>query len=458
MVLHGSGVGGGSLVYANVLVEPDERLFEAPDWRRLEDWKEVLQPYFALARAMLGVTENPRLTASDRAVEAVANSMGVGMTFRPTQVGVYFGEEDVEVGDPYFDGDGPRRTGCNHCGACMVGCRTNAKNVLLKNYLYFAEKWGAEIKPETTVDSIEPLSVEDADGARYQLHLADTTDWPLKGRQRIRARNVVVSAGVVGTLLGAQVRSNSEALLGATANHRDQDMTLGIAIGSVFQADDVTSVEPFHYPAGSSMMYRILGAPMIDDGGRGWPRLGRIAAEIARHPIRFLASKFEPGWGDRTVGLLVMQTEENRLTLKSGRDLFTLFRRGLVSARDRARPIPAEIPIGHKVTRAVASRIGGVALGNVMEGLLGAPITAHPLGGCPMGTSTEDGVVDTECRVFNYPGMYVVDGSIVPANPGMNPSLTITALAEYAMSRIAPSNSERKLAPRVVRFSHPVEA
>ncbi len=477
MVLHGSGVGGGSLVYANVLVEPGERLFEAADWRRLKDWKAVLRPHFATARAMLGVTENPRLTASDRAVEAVASSLGVGRTFRPTQVGVFFGKEEVEVADPYFDGDGPRRTGCNHCGACMVGCRTNAKNVLVKNYLYFAERWGAEIRAETTVERIEPIPGGEADGARYLLHLAGTTDWPLKGRWRIRARNVVVSAGVVGTLkllmrardedrtlpalsscVGAQVRSNSEALLGATADDRGQDMTLGVAIGSVFQPDEVTSVEPFHYPAGSSMMYRLLGAPMIDDGGRGLPRLGRIAGEIARHPLRFLASKLEPGWGGRTVGLLVMQTEENRLTLKSGRDLFTLFQRGLVSERDRTRPIPAEIPVGHKVTRAVASQIGGVALGNVMEGLLGAPITAHPLGGCPMGTSADDGVVDAECRVFNYPGLYVVDGSIVPANPGMNPSLTITALAEFAMSRIPPLNGGHGHTSPVIRFTHPVEA
>jgi cholesterol oxidase len=477
MVLHGSGVGGGSLVYANVLVEPDESLFEVPDWRRLEDWRAVLRPHFATARAMLGVTQNPRLTASDRAVEAVANGLGVGETFRPTQVGVFFGEEDVEVADPYFGGDGPPRTGCNHCGACMVGCRVNAKNVLLKNYLYFAEKWGAEIQAETTVERIEPLPDGEVDGARYMLHLAGTTDWLLKRRRRIRARSVVMSAGVVGTLklllrardedrtlpalssyLGAQVRSNSEALLGATANDRAQDMTFGVAIGSVFQPDEVTSIEPFHYPAGSSMMYRLLGAPMIDEGGRGLARLGRIVGEIARHPLRFLASKFEPGWGRRTVGLLVMQTEENRLTLKSGRDAFTLFRRGLVSERDRTRPIPAEIPVGHQVARAVASQIDGVALGNVMEGLLGAPITAHPLGGCPMGTSADDGVLDTECRVFNYPGLYVVDGSIVPANPGMNPSLTITALAEYAMSRIPPHGGRLGSASPVIRFTRPVEA
>jgi cholesterol oxidase len=474
MVLHGSGVGGGSLVYANVLVEPDERLFEAPDWRRLQDWKAVLRPHFATARAMLGVTENPRLTASDRAVEAVATSLGVGNTFRPTQVGVFFGEDNVEVADPYFNGDGPRRMGCNHCGACMVGCRYNAKNVLQKNYLYFAEEWGAEIQAETTVEHIEPY--RDDDGARYLLHVARTTDWPVKRRWRIRARNVVVSAGVVGTLkllvqardqdhtlpalspsLGAQVRSNSEALLGATADGREQDMTVGVAIGSVFQPDGVTSVEPFHYPAGSSMMYRLLGAPMVDDGGLGLSRLGRIVGEIARHPIRFLASKLEPGWGGRTVGLLVMQTEENRLRLKTGRDVFTLFRRGIVSERDRTRPIPAEIPVGHMVARAVASQIGGVALGNIMEGLLGAPITAHPLGGCPMGTSADDGVVDTECRAFHYPGLYVVDGSIVPANPGMNPSLTITALAEYAMSRIPPRDGGHGVNLPAIRFTRPTE-
>jgi cholesterol oxidase len=308
------------------------------------------------------------------------------------------------------------------------------------------------------------------------LHVAGTTDWPLRRHERIRARNVVLSAGVVDTLrlllrardddkslpalsdcLGQQVRSNSEALLGATANDRRQDMTLGVAIGSVFQPDEVTSVEPFHYPAGSSLMYRLLGAPMIDGGGRGWLRMAQIAKEIIRHPLQFLASKLQPGWGGRTVGLLVMQTEENRLTLRSGRDGFTLFRRGLVSERDRSHPIPAEIAIGHRVARAVASQIDGIALGNAMEGLLGAPITAHPLGGCPMGTSADDGVVDKECRVFNYPGLYVVDGSIVPANPGLNPSLTITALAEYAMSKIPGPAGASEQKSRTIRFSRPLE-
>jgi cholesterol oxidase len=477
MVLHGSGVGGGSLVYANVLVEPNEALYDAPEWRRLEDWRAALQSHFATARAMLGVAWNPRLTDPDLAVKAVASNLGVAGTFQPTQVGVYFGEPDLEVADPYFDGYGPRRVGCNDCGACMVGCRSNAKNTLVKNYLYFAERWGAEIRAETTVEWIDRCPDDDPDTARFVLRLAGTTDWPVIRHEDVRARNVVLSAGVIGTLrlllrardddhtlpglsacLGAQVRSNSEALLGATAGRRGRDMTEGIAIGSVFEPDAVTSIEPFHYPAGSSLMYRLLGAPMIDGDARGVRRLGEIAREIARHPLRFLSSKLEPGWGDRTVGLLVMQTEENRLALKSGRGPLTFFRRGLVSERDRTRPIPAEIPVGHRVAREVASQIDGVALGNIMEGLFGAPITAHPLGGCPMGRSADDGVVDTECRVFNYPGLYVVDGSIVPANPGMNPSLTITALAEYAMSRIPPKGGVPEHELPKIRFTQPVRA
>lgn len=474
LVLHGSGVGGGSLVYANVLAEPDERLYEEPEWRKLQDWRRALQPHFATARAMLGVAQNPRLMLSDRAVEAVAHDLGVGGTFRPTEVGVFFGEEGVEVDDPYFAGAGPARTGCNHCGACMVGCRFNAKNTLVKNYLFFAEKWGAEIWAEATVERLLPLPAGEVDGARYLVQAAFSTDWPLRRRWQVRARNVVLSAGVVGTLellirgrdqertlpalsprVGEQVRSNSEALLGATARDRTQDMTQGIAIGSVFQPDAVTSIEPFHYPAGSSMMYRLLGAPLLDGGARGLRRLGQVARHIARHPLEFLASKFEPGYGRRTIGLLVMQAKDNKLRLKSGRDWTTLFRRGLVSVRDRTRPIPAEIEIGHQVARAVANQIDGVALGNVMEGLLTAPITAHPLGGCPMGISTEDGVVDSECRVFNYPGLYVIDGSIVPANPGMNPSLTITALAEYAMSKISPRSVGTEDPAPTVRFTHP---
>ena len=475
LVLHGSGVGGGSLGYSNVLVEPGEGLYEAPEWRKLQDWRVVLQPHFATARAMLGAAQNPLLTLSDQAVEAVANGLGVGGTFRPTQVGVFFGAEGVEVADPYFAGDGPRRAGCTHCGACMVGCRLNAKNTLVKNYLYFAEKWGAELQAEATVERVQPLPQGEADGARYMVHIVSTTDWPSRRRWQVRARNVVFSAGVVDThrLLirgrdkdrtltalsqraGEQVRSNSEALLGATTRDRSKDMTRGVAIGSVFQADPVTAIEPFHYPAGSSLMYRLLGAPMLDGGARGVRRLGQIAWHIGRHPLEFVASKLEPGWGRRTVGLLVMQTKENRITLKSGRDWSTLFRRGLVSERDRTRPIPAEIAIGHQVARALADQIDGVALGNVMEGLLDAPITAHPLGGCPMGTSADDGVVDKNCRVFNYPGLYIIDGSIVPANPGINPSLTITALAEYAMSKIPPRSGRTGHEAPTVRFTHHV--
>ena len=476
LVLHGSGVGGGSLVYANVLVEPDERLFEAEGWRHLQNWRKALRPHFSTARRMLGVTPNQRLTHADHTLAAVSESMGVGATFRPTQVGVFFGEEDVEVPDPYFGGEGPARTGCNLCGGCMVGCRYNAKNTLMKNYLYFAERWGAEIQADSTVELLRPLPPHQPDGARYVLHVANSTDWLGRRRRMVRARNVVLSAGVVGTLdllircrdhsrtmpalsqrLGEEVRSNCESLLGVTAKDRQQDMTQGVAIGSVFQADAVTSVEPFHYPAGSSMMYRLLGAPLIDGGGRGLKRLGQVTGHVLRHPVEFLESKLEPGWGRRTVGLLVMQTEDSTLRMKLGRDWTTLFRRGLVSERDRSRPIPAEIAIGHQVARDLANRIGGAAVGNVMEGLLDAPITAHPLGGCPMGRSPDDGVVDSECRVFEYPGMYVVDASVVPANPGLNPSLTVTALAEYAMSKISPNSTPTGWRAPSVRFGSAVQ-
>lgn len=464
-VLHGNGVGGGSLGYANVLVMPEDHYFEAPAWRHLADWKTILRPHYETARRMLGVATNPRLWASDRVLKEVADELAMGHTFQPTQVGVFFGEPNEEVADPYFGGAGPVRRGCSHCGGCMVGCRYNAKNTLVKNYLYFAEKWGAEVRAECEARDIRPLPPNQADGARYEVVYRSSTAWLFKPQRRVRARHVVVSAGTLGTLrllfrcrevtrslaalsprLGDMVRTNSESLLGATSREKKVNYAEGIAITSIFQADEVTAIEPVRYPAGSSLM-RFMSAPLIEAGNSIIVRIARSIWQVIRHPFDFLRTHVLPGWAARTTILLVMQVEDNRLRLRLGRNLFTLFRRDLVSFPDEERTVPSQIEMGHQVTRRFAQKINGVAAGSWNEGLFNIPITAHILGGCPFGRDAQEGVVDLSCQVHNYPGLYIVDGSIVPANPGVNPSLTITALAEYAMSLIPPKEGQRTHEP-----------
>jgi cholesterol oxidase len=469
-------VGGGSLGYANVLMEPSDKLFAAPAWSRLADWKRVLRPHFDTARWMLGVAPNPRLTPADDVLRGIARDLGRESSFQPTTGGFFFGAPDVEVPDPYFGGDGPARSGCTHCGGCMVGCRHNAKNTLVKNYLYFAEKWGADVLAEAEVEDVRPLPPGQPDGARYEVRAGRSTAWlpwlPLGGRvQIVRARNVVFSAGTLGTLrllarcrdvtgalprlstrLGDMVRTNSEALLGAISRSSDVDYSKGIAISSIFHADDVTAIEPVRYPDGSGVM-RYLGGPLMSPSLSFTGRVLRSVAEFVRRPGDFLRSHVLPGWARRSTIILVMQTEDNRLRLRLGRGLFTGFRRNLVSSPDETNPPPASLEIGHQVTREFARRVNGMPLGSINEGLFNIPLTAHILGGVPMGLSAQDGVVGLDCQVHNYPGLYVVDGSIMPANPGVNPSLTITALAEYAMSQI-PDNANGSARPGRLGIDH----
>ena len=457
MFLHGSGVGGGSLGYANVLEIPGDRLFANPAWKHLADWREILKPHYETARQMLGVTTNPKLWPGDLTLREIAEEMGVADTFRKTEVGVFFGkegEEEKEVSDPYFNGEGPPRAGCNHCGGCMVGCRYNSKNTLVKNYLYFAEKLGAEISPESEARDIRPLSDDQPDGARYEVIYRRTTAWPFRPTRSIRARNVVVSAGTLGSMrllfrcrdktkslpgisqrLGAVVRTNGEALQGCVSRNREPNYSEGISITSIFDADEVTRIEPVRYPAGSSLM-RFLTAPLISTGESIPIRLISTLRELVRHPIDTIRAHILPGWARRMTIIMTMQTEDSWMKVKYGRSLLTLYRRGVVSDPDPEHTVPARIDIGHEITRKFAAKTNGIARGTLSENLFNMPTTPHLLGGCLFGKSAEDGVVDLNCQVHNYPGLYVVDGSIVPANPGVNPSLTITALSEYAMSRI----------------------
>ncbi|WP_374688982.1 GMC oxidoreductase [Promineifilum sp.] len=470
-LLNGSGVGGGSLIYASTHRIPPQRFFEADEWAHLADWEAELMPHYHTANRMLGTAPNPCFWPADHTLQAIAEDLGQADTFEATGVGIYFGERGITVQDPFFDGDGPTRTGCIHCGGCMVGCRHNAKNTLDKNYLYLAEKYGAAVLAESNVQGIRPLYGERPGGARYEVTYHKITDWTRKRQGSVLARNVVLSAGVVGTvdlllkcrdddktlplvsrMLGEQVRSNSEALMGVTARDRMQDFSQGVAITSHFWADDVTSVEPVRYPPGSSFM-RSLIWPLAGYGSEGHGLGGRLWASVKhffRQPGDFLHTRFLPHWAERDTVLLIMQTVENKMKLRRGPSLRLGLRRGVYTERDPEEPIPTCVVAGSDVVNRFAEKVNGVPWVG-MNDLLNIPNTAHILGGCPMGADAKTGVVDIDQQVFNYPGLYVADGSVVPANLGVNPSLTIAAMTERAMSRI-PARAD---APAVTPLPYP---
>lgn len=461
MVLHGAGVGGGSLGYANVLEVPTAETFATPAWNQNVRWGEVLRPHYATARRMLGVTRNPKLWKADHILKQMADAICMGHTFRATDVGAYFGEAGVTIADPYFNGEGPARAGCNHCGGCMVGCRYNAKNTLPKNYLYFAEKNGAKVISESEVTDVRPSTVEDGQStvsglsstARYEVTYQSSTSL-FKRKQTVYAQNVIFSAGVMGTMrlllnlrdvkkslpklsgrLGHMVRTNSEALLGSLARKSDINYSEGVAISSIYNQDEITRVEPVRYPDGSSLM-RFLAAPLIDTDVSVSVRLLKFLGWALTHPMDFAKALTLPGWAHNVTILLVMQHADNRMSFRIGRSGFTLFRRGMVAEEEPGYEIHAQVKGSHELTRDFARRTNGVTLGSLGENLLGLPTTAHILGGATIGKDASEGVVNENFEVHNYEGLYIIDGSIMPANPGVNPSLTITALAEYAMSKI----------------------
>jgi len=449
LVGSGAGVGGGSLVYANTLPIPRPEVFQRPAWPAGQDWESQLSPHYATARRMLGATTNPRLTRADAVLKECADDIGRAATFHPTEVAVFFGEPGKAVPDPYFDGAGPARSGCVFCGACMVGCRHNAKNTLDKNYLYLAEKLGADIYPETQVDRITPL----AEGG-YELSSFRSTKLFRRGRIRWRAPRVVLAAGVLGTIdlllrareegwlpglspsLGRQVRTNSEAIVGATSYSKEADFTDGVAITSSIYPDDVTHIQPVRYPRGSDFI-GLLAKPLTD-GGPGMPRPLRFLINSVTRPGDFLRSLNPRGWAQRTILLLVMQVTDNDLRLVRRRRWFWPFGSHLASAASTRgdRRNPSYIPIANDMARRVAKKIGGWPSSSVNEVLFDIPSTAHILGGAVIGSDVETAVCDERNRVFGYEGLYVVDGSAVPVNLGVNPSLTITALSERAMSLI----------------------
>ncbi|WP_433919338.1 GMC family oxidoreductase [Streptomyces canus] len=462
MVLAGAGVGGGSLNYANTLYVPPKPFFEDPQWRDITDWQEELTPYYDQARRMLGVRLNPTMTPSDVHLKAAAERMGVGDTFHMAPVGVFFGDgEDADgaakanpgeqVDDPYFGGAGPARKACTECGECMTGCRHGAKNTLNENYLYLAEKAGAVVHPLTSVVSV----TDDSRGGYAVATLPTDARRKAKGRT-FTARQVVIAAGTYGTQtllhrmkagrqlpyisdrLGELTRTNSEALVGAQTDNRRYrratgvpkvDFTQGVAITSSIHPDENTHIEPVRYGKGSNSMggLSILQVPYAEGSSRAMAWL----ANAARHPVLVLRSLSNRRWSEKTIIGLVMQSLDNSLTTYLKPDGVG---KGLLTARQgHGAPNPKQIRAASEAASAIAADINGFPGSNVGE-LMGAPLTAHFLGGCPIGSSRDTGVIDPYHRLYGHPGISVVDGAAVSANLGVNPSLTITAQAERAMS------------------------
>lgn len=441
VILAGAGVGGGSLVYANTLYRPPASYFDDPQWAHITDWESELAPWYDQASRMLGVVPNEFMSPSDEAMRRVAEGRGVGHSFRLTPVGVHFGEgAGVVSSDPFFGGLGPVRRGCTNCGECMTGCRHNAKNTLPKNYLGLAEQAGTRVFPLTTVTAVVPV----ADGTwRIQARATGV----LGLRRTFTADQVIVAAGAYGTqkllhrmkddgilpdlspVLGDMTRTNDEALVGAVFPiGTAADFSVGTAITSSFHFDEHTHVEPVRYGHGSNAMALLQTLPT---SGRT-PAHSRLQwmARAVRHPRWLLQLLDARGWSERAIIALVMQNVPSSLHVRGRRGRFGW---RLTSHNDERRPNPTHIPAAQEVARALAAQHGGVAAGTIVD-LFGAPLTAHFLGGCVIGDAPTTGVVDPYHRVWNYPTMHIVDGAVVTANLGVNPSLTITAQAERAMS------------------------
>ena len=451
-VLCGAGVGGGSLVYANTLYQPSDEYFNDPQWASITDWKSELNSWYQVARKMLGVVTNPFFSNSDRAMQEVANQMGVGETFTLAPLGIYFGDkEGIAHIDPYFDGAGPERKSCINCGECMTGCRHNAKNTLVKNYLYFAEKLGVEIRAERTVTELSE------ENSIWSVKLRKSNSW-LPTTETITASQVVVAAGAFNTqkllhrmkskqklnlsdALGKLSRTNSESLVGAIMPSAKVDFSEGAAITSSFYPNKNTHVEPVRYGKGSNAMGLLQTIATSSD--KAAIRTKQWLMTALRQPTLIFKILNVRKWSERSVIALVMQNLNSSVTVFEKRSL--LGNTKLSSKNDSTNPNPTWIPEANEVAERIANNYGGVAGGNIGN-LIGSPITAHFVGGCVIGKDANSGVVDPYHRVWGYPTLHIVDGSTITANLGVNPSLTITAQAERAFS-LWPNKGEEDLRP-----------
>lgn len=437
-ILSGVGVGGGSLVYANTLPVPKPDFFKSGSWKGITNWEQELKPHYIEAKRMLGATQNPYLGEADKALQNVAKLNGLEKEFVPSDVAIYFGKADKEVADPYFEGKGPTRSGCTFCGACMTGCRFNAKNTLDKNYLYLAEKNGAEVLPETLVTNVMPLNESGSKG--YRVETKSSTKL-FKTKRLLTSNNIIFSGGVLGTIslliklknttlpnlsdrLGEMVRTNNESLIGIVTPHNNRDMSEGIAIGSVLHTDENSHLEPVRYGDGSGF-WSIMMLPLAT-GKNVFIRLFKTALTFLKHPITYVKVIFGKRFAQRSTVLLFMQTLNSTLSLKK-----TFY--GLNSTvKDGEKPA-AFIPEAVKLAKDYAKEVDGKPMVVMTETLLGIPTTAHILGGAVIGKNREEGVINEKHHVYGYQNMMVCDGSAVSSNPGVNPSLTITAMTERAM-------------------------
>jgi cholesterol oxidase len=459
VILHGSAVGGGSITYANTLLVPGTGVWEMGSWANLADWQSEMPHHYQTAMRMLGVAENRILGPADRILKSAAEAIGCGETFYRTHVAVFEGDEGgVSCPDPYFGGEGPERATCIACGGCMMGCRYNAKNTLDKNYLYLAEKRGARVFPETRVVDVAPLGGADG-GDGYEVRTVRSTAWFAKQPRRFTCRGVIVAASALGTMdllfrlkergslpavsgqVGCRVRTNAESLIGVRIPGAE-DLSQGIAIGSGIYIDEHTHIEAVRYPTGSDAM-GLLATPLT--GGRPgrlrillWLRT--LAAALLRHPWRTVRTMHPFRWARESLIFLCMQTLDGHIEMRLGRPWFWPFHKVLMS---HGRRVPTFIPRANEFARRAAELTGGTPMSMVTEILFDVPGTAHILGGCPMGEARQVGVVDARHRVFGYRNLYICDGSVIAANLGVNPSLTIAAMTERAMSFLPVASENR---------------
>jgi len=449
LIASGAGVGGGSLVYANTLYRAAPAFYRNPQWADMQDWEQALRPHYDTAEYMLGVQQVPRSSKGQELLKEVGRYFGVEHTFTRTPCGVYFGKPGELVKDPYFGGEGPERTGCTFCGECMQGCRTGAKNNLTKNYLWFAEKRGARIHPEREVVDVQPIGAQDGSEG-YEVVTERPGAWFRRQRRAFRARGVVFAAGALGTntllarcrlngslprlsdRLGHLVRTNSESILAVTLPKGTKHLWNDVMISSSIHPRPDTHIEfnTFGRNADSmSFLYTLLTGE-----GTRLTRPLKWLGQVLRHPVDFARTTWPKGWSERSVVYLVMQTRDNAIAFRAKRG--PLGRVSLATEQDPEKPNPTFIAVANEAAEVLARMTGGIAQSGLLEALANIPTTAHILGGAVIGRSPEEGVVDAASRVFGYRNMLVCDGSTMPANPGVNPSLTITALSEYAMSQV----------------------
>jgi cholesterol oxidase len=442
-IISGTGVGGGSLVYANTLPTPKSAFFNSGSWKELNNWEDDLKPHYTEALRMLGATKNPQLFDGDKGLEKVAEKLNIKEDFDATRVAVFFGKPNQTVKDPYFNGEGPDRSGCIHCGACMTGCPHNAKNTLDKNYLYLAQKLGAEILAENEVIDVQPLN--NPNGSQgYEVSIKRSTKL-FKKSKKITTKGVIFSGGVLGTVklllklkqkslpnlsnkLGEDIRSNNETLISVTTLEKDKNYSKGVAIGSILDTDENSHLEICRYGEGSNA-WKLVHLPYVT-GKNVFIRLFKILGKLIKYPITYFKIYFVKSWAKNTVVLLFMQTLDSTLKFKRN-----LFGRMTSTVSTGKAPTPF-IPESIKLVKEYRKAINGVSTSFALETLAGIPSTAHILGGAVMGKDNTTGVIDKDNKVFGYQNMFVIDGAMISANPGVNPSLTITAIAERAMDKI----------------------